>query len=216
MNRTATLIIAAFATLTGCAEERDAPAGRGDSGFSGIERSQPVGAPTILEQVKGKEDGGGAPVPPTGTAPGAQQAEEVDVQIADVPAGTYWLEVAEVMELEGNAQMEVGQKIMSIVTEVDGVPMLQGMAPMVARGDELSAVQIDTVRAEPEEGDCMALTALVGHGTRISETAFEMVVDFEDRVDGEDCEKIGYGTPKSERVAFRGVFTWADADQPEG
>lgn len=193
MTRTTIIFAAAFATLTGCAQDFDQVDSDGltASGFAGIDRSLPI-APMNNDPAF-PEDGGQTN---SAWAP------------ADLPAGTYWMTVIDVADLQGNAQMEVGSRQLSYVTTVDGVPMLQGMAPIMSNGEELSAQQVDVYTAPIPDGRCKIMTALHADGEQTGPDAFEMSVHFEDSVTGEDCYKLGYGDEKVEIAAFRATFTF--------
>lgn len=188
MTRTRITIAAAFATLTGCAEGFDQVDGQGllDHSFAGIDRSLPI-TPMNDDPV----DGG---------------PSNSDWSPADLPAGTYWMTIEEIAEVGGESQMEEGMRQLAYVTAVDGVPMLHGMAPIMANGDQLSAEQIDVYTAPIEDGRCKITTGLSALGRQTGPDAFDMFVYFEDRVTGEDCEKLGLGSEKSEFAAFQAGF----------
>jgi hypothetical protein len=244
MNRTATIIIAAFATLTGCAQSPDATEGSeiGATGFAGISRSQPVGGmsdePAPQDEDADREareaaerqqdedmntDGGDSAPSDADPAEGNEdeQAPEVDTEEesgatpADLPAGTWIMNVKDVRYTKGDVSMEAGRPQLAIITDVNGVPMLQGMAAIMAKGETLSAEQVDVSTASADEGRCEMVTALIANGLQTGPETFEMDLYFEDGVYGEDCEKMGWGSEKEEAVSFSASFTYASETEKQ-
>jgi hypothetical protein len=194
MNRTAFAFAAAFTALTGCAQDEAGTDGRADmpSSFAGIERSQPVGI--AMEPI---------------TA-GVIDSSRSVWEASDLPAGAYWMTIDEVYSTKGGVQMEAGDKQVAMVIDQDGVPMLQGMAAIMELDGALVAAQVDVTTEAPEDGACQRVTRLVSKGTRTAEDGFEMTIEFEDSVIGEDCAKLGLGEESIESITFQATFNYIE------
>ena len=190
MTRINIITVAAFATTIGCADtatqmDTDALAA---SGFAGIERTLAV-VPMHFTPENGQDGRQGSAWAP-----------------ADLPAGTYWMTVEDVVRTEGDTDIESGDRQLSYVTSLDGVPMLQGTAPIMSNGEVLTANQVDRYTAPVEDGRCEVITALAAEGKQTGPDTFTMTVYFEDSVEGEDCFKLGYGEEKRELVEFEASY----------
>jgi hypothetical protein len=206
MTRTSIITAAAFATLTGCAQTIDQTDAQGlaVSGFAGITRTLPLTQMSANPALPGNGDNGDGN-PNSDWAP------------ADMPAGTYWMTVNEVSDLQGDAEMEPGDRQLSYVTAANGAPMLQGMAPIMSNGEQLSAERVDIVTAAIEDGRCKVTSILSAQGEQTGPDTFDMFVFFEDSVEGEDCYKLGYGDEKVEIASFQASFSFIPpvADGPK-
>jgi hypothetical protein len=127
---------------------------------------------------------------------------------ADLPAGAWSMNVKDVHYTKGDVNMEAGRPQLAIITDVNGVPMLQGMAAILADGEALRAEQIDVSTAPAGDGRCELVTVLIADGYQTGPESFEMEVYFEDGVYGEDCEKMGWGSEKGEAVSFAASFIY--------
>ena len=202
MNRIAILAATAFAITTGCAEgtpELDVDA-LAATPFAGITPTLPVAQ---LNQVS--VDGSNGPVD---AAP--QWAA------ADLPEGTYWMTVQAMHDAQGGVTMTEGMRQLVAVTVVDGVPMLHGMAPLYTNGVELSAQYVDEYRAPVEDGRCEVVTELLAEGRQTAPDQFEMDVVFANRVEGEDCFKMGLGEEQKELADFTATFDFIPPVIDEG
>lgn len=193
MNRTSIIAAAAITTLIGCAEE--SPEMSADAlavnGFMGITPTLDI-VPMSNEFTPPAESG------PTNSIWAA----------ADVPAGSYWMTVDHVAELEGNASATAGERQLTFVTEDNGMPLLLGMAPIMSSGENLNAQYVDLYTAPLADGRCTVTTTLMADGIQTGPESFEMFVYFEDSVVGEDCEKLGFGPEKFEAAAFDATFDY--------
>ena len=202
MNRIAIFAATAFAITTGCAEgtpELDVDA-LAATPFAGITPTLPV-----VQLTQAPVDGSNGPIQ---TAP--QWAP------ADLPEGTYWMTVREMHAAQGGVTMTEGTRQLVAVTAVDGVPMLHGMAPMFSNGEQLSAQYVDEYRAPVEDGRCEVVTELVAEGRQLDAERFVLDVSFLNRVEGEDCRKIGLGDEQVELAEFTAVFDFIPPVIDEG
>jgi len=109
-------------------------------------------------------------------------------------------------DAQGGVTMTEGTRQLVAVTVVDGVPMLHGMAPLYTNGEQLSAQYVDEYRAPVEDGRCEVVTELVAEGRQTAPDRFEMDVVFANRVEGEDCFKLGLGEEQKELADFTATF----------
>lgn len=193
MNRNAILASAAIATLIGCAE--DAPGMSTDAlavyGAMGI-------TPTLeLVPMSGEfsppEDGG---------------LSNSIWEAADVEAGSYWMTIEHVAAVEGNADASAGSRELTFVSSDQGMPMLLGIAPLMASGENVSAQYVDVYTAPYADGRCQVTTILTADGVQTGPESLEMFVYMEDTVEGEDCFKLGFGEEKSDIAAFDATFDY--------
>jgi hypothetical protein len=203
MNRTMLVTAAAFATITGCAEGYDKDGGAiSTARFANIDRSITL-----------------TPLATTGFGfPANDPQTDTSWAPADLPIGAYWMTIHAVDAVKGGADLVVGSRQLTAVTEVDGVAMLQGIAPILAEGDELRADQFDSYVTPKEDGRCEIVSALSAEGYRGGHDVFKMNIEIQDTITGEDCEKLGYGEQKSELVAFAATFEFIPpvADEDDG
>ena len=135
---------------------------------------------------------------------------------AALQAGAYMMTVRAVHDTNNQNPFGLGAKRVVYITELDGVPMLFGTAPVLTDGSMLEATHAESAEMDEAAGECKYSLIIDGYGKRTGPDQFVLDLIAEDIVSGEGCADYGFGKEREEYMDYTATFEFIPAESDAG